>query len=79
MTEERDRIDYDYEGNLYAVTLGDVEMFRIWYMNNRTLEISVIRKDGTEDVFCLSSGKEIKGHHERGPAGLSHNYQENSE
>ena len=68
MSDSPNRIDYDDNGNLDDVALGDVEMFRLEYMDDRTIWIAVIRKDGTEDVFWLRSGKKIKGHHEKEPA-----------
>ena len=53
------RIDYDDRGNLDDVALGGVEMFRLEYMDARTIWIAVIRKDGTEDVFWLRSKRKI--------------------
>ena len=38
-------------------------MFRLEYMDARTIWIAVIRKDGTEDVFWLRSKRKIKGRH----------------
>ena len=46
-----------------TLRLADVEMFRLEYMDARTIWIAVIRKDGTEDVFWLRSKRKIKGGH----------------
>ncbi len=61
MTE---RIDYDGSGNLDDVAISDVELFRLEYMDAKTVWIRLYRKDEKDIVFWLGARGKITGRHE---------------
>ena len=58
-----DRIDYDDAGNLDDVVIENVRMFRLEYMDENRIWISLYRDNKPDLVFHLETAGKIIGTH----------------